>query len=136
MTNLVYTYDSSWKDLLTKIGTGTVSSDGSGNILNDGTHTYTWTRGSLLLAEKHGTAWQRYFYDAGGILAAITYGGAKFMYKSYALFRCKQHPQCWRPSNYRTIVLRSHAACPIRYIGRHLCQHNVCLCAGWRTYTA
>ena len=133
VTSITYGYDTDWKDLLTRIGTATVTSDASGNILTDGTHTYTWTRGSLLasmtksgqtaqytydikgirtrkvcggvttdytyagsllLAEKRGTAWQRYFYDAGGILAAITYGGAKFMYKSYALFRCKQLAQC------------------------------------------
>ncbi len=49
LSSKTFTYgDSSWKDLLTKIGTTTVTTDTVGNLLTDGERTYTWQHGRQL----------------------------------------------------------------------------------------
>ena len=54
---ITYAYgDSSWKDLLTSYNGQTITSDAIGNMLSDGTWTYTWQHGRQLAGmSKTGT---------------------------------------------------------------------------------
>ena len=59
--------DSDWKDLLVSWGTNTVTSDAIGNMLSDGTWTYTWEHGRELASmSKSGATWS-FTYDANGM---------------------------------------------------------------------
>lgn len=76
----VYTRDS--EDRVTKLtATHTYDAGGmrtrkvSGGVTTD----YTYA-GNLLMAEKKGENCQRYFYEASGILCAISYNGHTFYY--------------------------------------------------------
>ena len=68
LSTQTFTYgDSTWGDLLTGINGTTVTSDVIGNILNDGTWTYTWKNGrQLATMSKSGVTWN-FAYDASGM---------------------------------------------------------------------
>ncbi len=61
--------NTSWYDLLTKVGTTNISHDDMGNLTDDGTWTYTWTRGRQLAGmAKTGTNTSiAYTYDCAGL---------------------------------------------------------------------
>ncbi len=64
--------DASWSDLLTSIGGQSLTADEIGNLLSDGTWTYTWQHGRQLAGmSKTGTN-IAYTYDAWGNLLTTT----------------------------------------------------------------
>ena len=66
--------------MLTKINSTTVTSDAIGNILSDGTNTYTWENGrQLATATKSGTTWT-FTYDASGMRTERTSGSTTYRY--------------------------------------------------------
>ncbi len=75
------TYSSStWGDRLTGINGTAVTSDAVGNILSDGSGTYTWKNGrQLATATKNGTTWT-YTYDASGMRTKRTNGSTTYSY--------------------------------------------------------
>ena len=81
LSTQTFTYgDSTWGDLLTGINGTTVTSDTIGNILSDGTSTYTWKNGrQLATATKNGTTWT-YTYDANGMRTTRTDGSTVYTY--------------------------------------------------------
>ncbi len=68
LSTQTFTYgDNGWGDVLTKINNTNVTSDELGNILSDGTNTYTWKNGrQLATSTKYGATWS-YNYDASGL---------------------------------------------------------------------
>lgn len=67
-----YTYgNSSWKDLLTKVGNQEISYDNQGNPINYLGHTLTWEKGRQLKAFDTNT----YTYNANGIRTSKTVNG-------------------------------------------------------------
>ncbi len=72
--------DSTWGDLLTGINGTTVTSDVIGNILNDGTWTYTWKNGrQLATMSKSGVTWS-FAYDASGMRTQRVSGSTTYNY--------------------------------------------------------
>ena len=76
-----FTYgNATWGDLLTKINGTAVTSDAIGNILSDGTSTYTWKNGrQLATSTKNGVTWT-YTYDTNGMRTARTNGSTPYTY--------------------------------------------------------
>ena len=76
-----YTYgDSSWKDLLTAYDGNTITYDGIGNPLSDGTRTYTWKHGrQLATIAAGGTTWTN-TYNADGLRTSRTNGSTTYHY--------------------------------------------------------
>ena len=76
-----FTYgNATWGDLLTKINGTTVTSDTIGNILSNGTSTYTWKNGrQLATSTKNGVTWT-YTYDTNGMRTARTNGSTPYTY--------------------------------------------------------
>ena len=76
-----YTYDdSNWGDLLTGWNGNTVTGDGLGNMLSDGTRTYTWRNGrELATVTKSGVTWAN-TYNADGIRTKRTDGTTAYSY--------------------------------------------------------
>ena len=69
-----------WGDVLTKINSTTVTSDASGNILSDGTNTYTWKNGrQLATVTRNGTTWTN-TYDASGMRTQRVSGSTVYRY--------------------------------------------------------
>ena len=69
-----------WGDVLTKINSTTVTSDASGNLLSDGTNTYTWKNGrQLATSTKNGVTWT-YTYDASGMRTQRSNGSTIYAY--------------------------------------------------------
>ena len=68
LSTQTFTYGKNgWGDVLVSINGTAVTSDASGNILSDGTHTYTWNNGRrLATVTKNGTTWTN-TYDADGM---------------------------------------------------------------------
>ena len=67
-THIEYGYDSEvWGDLLTSYDGRTFHYDGSGNLINDGTHTYTWEQGRQLASMSNGISTWTFDYDANGM---------------------------------------------------------------------
>ena len=65
---VTYTYgDGDWGDLLTAYDGTTITYDGVGNPLNDGTWTYTWEHGRQLASMTDGTTTISYTYNAEGL---------------------------------------------------------------------
>ena len=72
--------DSTWGDLLTGINGMTVTSDAIGNVLNDGTWTYTWKNGrQLATMSKSGVTWS-FAYDANGMRTQRTNSSTTYNY--------------------------------------------------------
>ncbi len=74
---VAYTYgNSTWKDLLTKIGEQTISYDAQGNPTSYLGHTLTWEKGRQLKSFDSNT----YTYNANGIRTSKTVNGVKHVY--------------------------------------------------------
>ena len=80
-SKVVYGYtNSDWGDLLTSRGGKTVTSDAIGNMLSDGTWTYTWEHGRELASmSSGGTTWS-FTYDANGMRTSRTNGSTTYSY--------------------------------------------------------
>ena len=80
-SKVVYGYSNTdWGDLLTSYGNKTITSDAIGNMLSDGTWTYTWEHGRELASmSKNGTTWN-FTYDANGMRTARTNGSTAYSY--------------------------------------------------------
>ena len=75
-----YTYDTSWGDLLTGYNGQTISSDTIGNMLSDGTWTYTWEHGRELATMSNGTTTWTYTYNADGMRTSRSNGTTAYSY--------------------------------------------------------
>ena len=76
-----YTYsDSAWKDLLTGYNGQTITSDAIGNMLSDGTWTYTWEHGRELATMSNGTTTWTYTYNADGLRTSRSSGTTTYSY--------------------------------------------------------
>ena len=72
--------DASWSDLLTSIGGQSLTADEIGNLLSDGTWTYTWQHGRQLAGmSKSGTS-IAYGYDSDGRRITKTVNGTTYNY--------------------------------------------------------
>ena len=72
--------DASWSDLLTSIGGQSLTADEIGNLLSDGTWTYTWQHGRQLAGmSKTGTN-IAYGYDSDGKRITKTVNGTTYNY--------------------------------------------------------
>ena len=72
--------DASWSDLLTSIGGQSLTADEIGNLLSDGTWTYTWQHGRQLAGmSKTGTN-IAYGYDSDGRRITKTVNGTTYHY--------------------------------------------------------
>ena len=72
--------NATWGDLLTGINGTTVTSDAIGNVLNDGTWTYTWKNGrQLATMSKSGVTWS-FAYDANGMRTQRVSGSTTYTY--------------------------------------------------------
>ena len=89
-----YTYgDSEWKDLLTGYDGKTITSDAIGNMLSDGTNTYTWKHGRQLATMTNSGYYAEYVYGAdgrrtskivNGQVHTFTWVGDKIVKETYA----------------------------------------------------
>ena len=76
-----YTYgDDSWGDLLTAYNGAARTYDQIGNLLTDGTWTYTWSNGRELASMTDGTTTWNYTYDANGMRTSRTNGTKTYSY--------------------------------------------------------
>ena len=76
-----YTYgDTDWGDLLTGYDGKTITHDGIGNPLSDGTWTYTWQHGRELASMTNGSTTWTYAYNADGQRIRRTNGSTKYTY--------------------------------------------------------
>ena len=62
-----YGWDSDWGDMLTSYGELSLTYDNIGNMLNDGTFTYTWEHGRELAEMASGDGTWAFTYDANGM---------------------------------------------------------------------
>ena len=74
--NVVYTYDSTWKDLLTKVGDDSISYDNQGNPTSYLGHILTWEKGRQLKSFDNSI----YTYNTNGIRTSKTVNGIKHTY--------------------------------------------------------
>ena len=78
---VTYSYDDfSWGDLLTGYDGQTITHDGIGNPLTDGTWTYTWEHGRELASMTSGATTWNYTYDADGMRTQRTNGSTTYSY--------------------------------------------------------
>ena len=78
---ITYGYtDETWHELLTSYDGNTVSYDGIGNMLSDGTWTYTWEHGRQLATTTDGTTSVSYEYNSDGMRLSKTVGSTKTEY--------------------------------------------------------
>lgn len=80
LDTVTYTYDTGWGDLLTGYDGKTITSDGIGNMLSDGTWTYTWKHGRQLAGMSDGTSNWTFAYDADGLRIGKTNGSTAYQY--------------------------------------------------------
>ena len=62
-----YIWDATWGDMLTDYGNISLSYDAIGNMLNDGTYTYTWEHGRELATMSDSTGTLAFTYYANGM---------------------------------------------------------------------
>ena len=80
-TTVAYTYgDSAWGDLLTTYNGNTITHDEVGNMLSDGTWTYTWDHGRELASMTDGTNTWTFTYGANGMRTGRTNGSTTYSY--------------------------------------------------------
>ena len=72
--------DSTWGDLLTAYNGAARTYDDAGNLLTDGTWTYTWQNGRELAAMTDGATTWSYTYDANGMRTCRTNGTKTYNY--------------------------------------------------------
>ncbi len=78
---VAYTYgNTTWGDLLTKYGSSTITSDAIGNMLSDGTLTFTWEHGRELATVKKGSTTWTNTYNADGLRTKRTNGSTTYSY--------------------------------------------------------
>lgn len=75
---IAYEYDTTWKDMLTKVGDDTITYDAQGNPLSYLGHTLTWEKGRQLKSFDSNT--YTYTYNANGIRTSKTIGGIRHDY--------------------------------------------------------
>ena len=76
-----YTYgDEDWPDLLTAYNGESITYDGIGNPLSDGTWTYTWQHGRQLSEMSRSGTDITYSYDADGLRISKTVNGTTYHY--------------------------------------------------------
>ena len=81
LSTVAYYYpDSSWADLLMGYGSRNLTYDGIGNLLSDGTWTYTWEHGRELAAMTNGVGTWTFSYDANGMRTGRTMGSYVYTY--------------------------------------------------------
>ena len=80
-TTISYGYsDSNWGDLLTEYDGQTITYDGIGNPLSDGTWTYSWKHGRELASMTAGSTTWNYTYNADGLRTRRTNGEDTYDY--------------------------------------------------------
>ena len=81
--------NSNWGDLLTQHGSAAYSYDAIGNLLSDGTWTFTWAHGRQLTSMSNGTNTFTYTYNADGLRSSKTVLGVhrKYYYNGDKLVR-------------------------------------------------
>ena len=72
--------DASWSDLLTSIGGQSLTADEIGNLLSDGTWTYTWQHGRQLAGMSKAGTDIAYGYDSDGKRITKTVNGTAYNY--------------------------------------------------------
>ena len=72
--------DASWSDLLTSIGGQSLTADEIGNLLSDGTWTYTWQHGRQLAGMSKSGQTIAYGYDSDGKRITRTVNGTTYNY--------------------------------------------------------
>ena len=72
--------DASWSDLLTSIGGQSLTADEIGNLLSDGTWTYTWQHGRQLAGMSKAGTNIDYGYDSDGKRITKTVNGTAYNY--------------------------------------------------------
>ena len=72
--------DASWSDLLTSIGGQSLTADEIGNLLSDGTWTYTWQHGRQLAGMSKSGTNIAYGYDSDGKRITKTVNGTAYNY--------------------------------------------------------
>ena len=72
--------DASWSDLLTSIGGQSLTADEIGNLLSDGTWTYTWQHGRQLAGMNKSGQTITYGYDSDGKRITKTVNGTTYNY--------------------------------------------------------
>jgi YD repeat-containing protein len=81
LDTVTYAYtDSAWGDLLTSYDGQTITADEIGNMLTDGTWTYTWEHGRELASMTDGSTTWNYTYDADGMRTKRTNGSMTYAY--------------------------------------------------------
>ena len=106
-----YTYgNSSWKDLLTKVGNQTISYDNQGNPTSYLGHTLTWEKGRQLKSFDSNT----YTYNANGIRTSKTINGVKH---SYVLDGTKILKETWGNNVLIPLYDNEDSICGIEYNG-------------------
>lgn len=75
-----YTYDTTWGDLLTGYNGKTIESNTIGNMLSDGTWTYTWEHGRELMTMSNGSTTWTNTYNADGLRTKRTNGSTTYNY--------------------------------------------------------
>ena len=79
--SVTYVYgNSNWGDLLTKYDGQTITYDGIGNPLSDGTWTYSWKHGRELASMTDGTNTWNFTYNADGLRTRRTDGTDTYDY--------------------------------------------------------
>ena len=78
---ILYTYgNSQWGDLLTGYDGKTLTYDTVGNLLSDGTWTYTWEHGRQLKSMTNGTKTWTFTYNSDGLRTSRTNGTTTYDY--------------------------------------------------------
>ena len=72
--------DAGWSDLLTSIGGQSLTADEIGNLLSDGTWTYTWQHGRQLAGMSKAGTNIAYGYDSDGKRITKTVNGTTYNY--------------------------------------------------------
>ena len=115
---IVYTYDTTWKDLLKQVGTGdnnTITYDAQGNPLTYLGNTLTWEKGRQLkkFVKSNGTT-ITYTYNANGIRTGKTVGGVEH---KYVLDGTKVLRETWGENTLVPLYDNEETVCGIRYNG-------------------
>ena len=108
---VAYTYgNSSWKDLLTKVGNQTITYDAQGNPTSYLGHTLTWEKGRQLKSFDTNT----YTYNANGIRTSKTINGVKH---TYVLDGTKILKETWGNNTIVPLYDNEDSVCGIEYNG-------------------
>ena len=107
---LLYTSNSSWKDLLTKVGNQEISYDNQGNPITYLGHTLTWEKGRQLKSFGGNS----YTYNANGIRTSKTVNG---IVHNYTLEGTKILKEVWGNNILVPLYDNEEILCGIEYNG-------------------